>query len=122
MTTIDRSNPTRARFWTMLPDGWARLSLRDGESLSHRVGGPTDEGHCWTTTVYSRDGSTIQIDENTYSRDCDGSHLSDWSGTCEISDLESHNPSFGPGEGQRVPRWETLDSCSRDFAAEGANY
>lgn len=124
MATIDRSNPTRARFWAMLPNGWARLSLRDGQNLSHRAGGLTDEGSCWTSTVYSRDGSTIQIEEYTRSRDCDGVSSREWSGTCEISELSAHeiDRDYGPGEGQNVPRWETLDEQSRDYSAEAAGY
>ncbi len=119
-----RRNPTTARFWIMLADGWARLSLRDGESLSHCEGGPHEEGYSWTTTVYLRDGSTLTMEEETRSRDCDGSYYGTWSGTCEIALLSSHDlgPDYGPAPGVGVPLWEGLDSAQRDFSAEQAGY
>ena len=116
-----------ARFWVWANGGWVKLSLQDGETLSHDVGYPTDEGyHRESTTWAVRYGHVMRIHE-TEGRDCDGRHSSHTEHRCRIAllaDMVSRREQDNDGEEVRIPRWERIGRrCHvRDYTAEAAGY
>lgn len=118
------TNIISARFWLYHAGDWARLALRDGESLELFEGGPTDEGNCAEWTTYTRDGDVITCEWSRSERDCDGQHSA--SGECEttIDDLTAdpaESCDWGLDRPAR-PQWRAIDSRQRDYSAESAGY
>lgn len=119
--TAHRGGYTQAaRFWTWLNDGWVRVTLYPGESLSWSHGERTDEG-------YSCHGETFAYDERTgdianeytaWGRDCDGPYQSGAARHCHLSQLTADEPD----PGIMAPAWQRGHAWQRDAYAEAAGY
>lgn len=115
-----------ARWWDWVNDGWVKLTLRPGQSLSHQSGGPTDEGYSWSSETWEYDGRQVRNSFLATGRDCDGRHES--GGAC-VAALGQLAVEFRPldwdrpdGDGVMVPHWEREDRYQRDYSAEAAGY
>ncbi len=111
-----------ARFWTSHAGDYARLSLRDGETVELFEGGPTDEGSSSTWTTYRRDGDVITLSSESSGSDCDGRHSSSCECETTIGDLQAAEPIPWNLERPPMPQWRPLGSSQRDYSAEAAGY
>jgi len=109
-----------ARFWTHHKGSLVRISLRDGERLSHSDFEWTDEGTRTTNVRYSRYGCWVEFHTYNRERDCDGVVESDETLVCHVLDLTK-----GPIDENwfMFPAWSPMgDSVYRDHSAEAAGY
>jgi hypothetical protein len=108
---------TTARFWVFCAEGFAKLSLRDGESLRRYVGGSDEEGCSFTETIWEREGINVFRKIYSWGRDCDGPHSSEYTHVCTVYNLAAVTDYDVP-----VPAWEEVESSLRDYFAEAAGY
>jgi hypothetical protein len=124
MTRYDASNPRHeatptARFWTFHRDGWVKLSIRPGASLTALTGGRHDEGFSYTAETFENTGCGVAYQWATWGLDCDGRHESGGGAYCPIPDLTATPAdTFGPAR----PDWQQTRRHQRDHAAEAAGY
>lgn len=78
--------PKLVKFWAYNPETCRpfRACLRDYESISFYVGGKTDEGHSQKWIQITREDDRLLYEETSQGSDCDGSHSTEWLGTCPI--------------------------------------
>ncbi len=108
-----------ARFWIWWNDGWCKLTLRPGQSVTMYTGKPTDEGFSCEAQTYEYDGETVASEINTWGADCDGRH--EWHGesSCTLEGLHGiEGDEYGPDR----PDWQRGRSSQRDQYAELAGY
>lgn len=125
-----RIDPTRnARFWVWGPDGWVKLTLKPGQSLTHKSGGPHEEGWSYTDITWQHQGTYLATDQVTNSRDCDGRLDRYWEATATKLEpyYDHHDPKTneyqqsGTLVGDR-PVWEEESASQRDHTAEAMGY
>lgn len=126
LPTSNKHTILTARFWVWHHDGFVRISLRDGDSLTACDSRATDEGYSATVTTWSRDGDTIISEWSSRGRDCDGDHGYDSTVTCNIAEL-AVNDQFADGDefGQPIlqtPNWQKENARQYDRNAELAGY
>lgn len=92
-----------ARFWEWINNGWVKITLRPGQSLSHSKYSTDEEGYSAELTSWIHDGDEIRREWNTSARDCDGQISRNGSEVCPISRLAS------------VPAMLSDESDSRDY-------
>lgn len=124
-----RQNPPNARFWVYWNDSWARLTLRPGESITLRAGGPTEEGRFYSEETYTHDGDSLRLEWYSDATDCDGRLERSGESVAPIDRLNCREvETWKDGELVRdyffplLPEWETGSTSQRDHAAESAGY
>lgn len=126
-----------ARFWVFENDGWIKLTLKPGQSLTWSHGGRDEEGYSWTGERWTFDGLLV-INESSYDgRDCDGRISRETVLTCPVGFLQGK-----PAEAARLvtfgqedpwsfevwepmpprPEWERARASQRDYSAEAMGY
>lgn len=109
---------SQVRFWHFVNDGPVLLKLRQGQTLAHVEGGPTDEGYSYTAVQFEFDGATVIRRETTRAQDCDGRIDRCSDAICPVVDLAAG----GDLDGVRYPAWQWADSSQRDYSAEAMGY
>jgi len=109
-----------ARFWTYANGSFAKITLSEGQVISHTSGGDCDEGYHWESNRWRLESGFVVRDIDTRSRDCDGRHSSATTLVCPVELLTA----TAPDEYREVPtpQWEEADSEQRDYTAEAAGY
>lgn len=112
-----------ARFWTWENNGWVKLTLKPGESLTHATCGPTDEGYFRESSTWSYEDDIITCDYHSFERDCDGPMERNVMLECNVANLASI-PECNDEYGYNPPRpdWEKVNSRQRDYYAESMGY
>jgi hypothetical protein len=110
-----------ARFWIFHRDGWVKLTLAPGASLSFSYGGATDEGWSRHSETLSHDGSGIVSEACEDGVDCDGRLTRYGVYRCALDKLASRDCSLSDAPGL-LPEWESISSRQRDEYAESMNY
>lgn len=102
---------------------FVRLSLRDGESLSHWQSQPDDEGYHSRASVWRREGGAIHQEITIDGRDCDGRHSYYYDAVCPV-ERATARPHVSPGSigMPGLPAWESVSESQRDYTAEAAGY
>ncbi len=116
--------PRNARFWIWWADGWVKLTLRPGQSLSFGYRGPSDEGWHSHGETYSHEGDRVTSNITTDGRDCDGRFQTFDDFVCQLDQLaarEVWNMQDDRLE-RRAPAWIALESYQRDHSAEAMGY
>lgn len=131
MTRYDASNPRHeatptARFWDWCGDGWVKLCIRPGATLTRTTGGPHDEGYSYTAEEWTNVGVGVIRTRETWGRDCDGRYEDGTTAFCPMTHLAAR-PMDGPDSpsgnaGISVPEWTYTAEHRRDHAAEAAGY
>lgn len=129
-----------ARFWVWANDGWVKLALRNGQTLTHSISGPTDEGYFSQEETWSRDGDHVFRSMDERSRDCDGPHelhVECVFGLSELGSRDMHSeeqqraamwgedpkqPQFNENIDIYTPEWTRVSSSQRDAYAEAMGY
>jgi len=96
------------------PRGFAMI---EGESVTLREGGPSEEGYEYVETTYEHVGDGIRREEHFRSRDCDGLLERTTVSFCPLDRLAAHEI-----EGFRYPEWTVVTRDQRDHAAEAMGY
>jgi hypothetical protein len=108
-----------ARFWHW-HTGLVKIKIRDGQTVHHSHGGPTDEGYHWEACSYTFDGHTVTCEWSTDSRDCDGRMTRGGITQCDVERLAQGY--VDDEAGVTFPAWEDVSHGQRDYAAEAAGY
>lgn len=125
-----------ARLWHYVSGaGYVKLTMRPGESITIRSGGPTDEGYSYTEETYDYDveAGTVTLTTDTRARDCDGPLDTLHVCSCpidqlharsmaEVFDAESWPEEHKAAQGIYTPNWQRLSASQRDYYAESMNY
>jgi hypothetical protein len=106
-----------ARFWVWHGEGYVKLTLKPGQSLSVSRGGPTDEGYYYRSTTWTHEGETVERADYSEASDCDGRLDSHCTCVCPIEKLREPSDISVP-----LPEWERVNAGQRDYAAEAAGY
>lgn len=120
-----------ARFWYYVNDSWVKITLREGQALTHNTGGPTDEGYSYSSQTWTHTGAGVMLEWCCEARDCDGRFDRAGDSFCPLDSLASRvleryddatgedvpDPTCPP-----VPEWKPGDSYQRDYSAEAAGY
>lgn len=124
--------PPNIRFWVHANEGLCKLTLKPGQTLSHRQGGPTDEGWSWCgqTWEYDEHEGLVKHSITTEAQDCDGRHGDYRDFECRIEHLAVYQATLWddllgqPVEvpGVRLPKWEKAGASQYDQYAEMAGY
>jgi hypothetical protein len=77
----------RARFWTYINHGMVKLTLSEGQSISHRKCESHDEGHSWSSVTYSLEDNVVYRDWGNGGTDCDGPISQCGMDMCPIAEL-----------------------------------
>ena len=112
--------PKQVKFWVYITCP-VRITLREGQTLTHGHGVPTDEGHSWTRETWHFDGETVHATTETDACDCDG-RTSHYATACfAVADaangfVEQEEPFIA------YPAWQVGQSSQRDYSAEAMGY
>ena len=106
------------RFWVYFNRGFVKLSLREGEALTHFRAWDNGEGVSAETNIFSHDSGMITWACHGVWRDCDGPGES-YSAyeSRDLQGFESSNPKAPP-----LPKWQEKRAFQRDIYAENAGY
>ncbi|MDE2103991.1 MAG: hypothetical protein KGL39_42535 [Patescibacteria group bacterium] len=112
-------------YWHSAGDGWVKLTLRPGQILTIRSGGPTDEGYSFSADTFEHCGDRVTVEYFTEGRDCDG--RSSWHCECEcpLDQLAAEDKtceSMPESKGIMAPAWQRVRAGQRDYAAEAMGY
>jgi len=108
-----------AEFWIGVGLGMMKARLFPNDELQITEGGPTDEGHDWTRTVYRNTGQEIEMFVDRDARDCDGSLRVFRQYSCPVEKLESVHNEY---TGLMMPDWEQECHHRSDLFAESMGY
>lgn len=115
----------RARFWTWENNGWVKITLAPGKSLTFRSYSRDEEGYSSESTRWTHEGTHVRMEWGMRGRDCDGGISRGGTLDCQLSMLAA-KPAYDDGtEGFRpvgIPEWEEVDRHQRDEQAELAGY
>lgn len=133
--SFDNKTQQNARFWTLCNGGWVKITLRPGQTLTHFVGGPTDEGWHMDSESWSHDGEYIERVCISDGSDCDGRLTRSTVLRADINTLAEipckeyktvYYPGFCRDEpvecGFSRPDWYEVDSSQYDQFAQAMNY
>jgi hypothetical protein len=110
----------RLVFWHN--DGWVKLTLKPGQRVELKSGGPTDEGYSYTYEVYEYIGDKIFYEYVNEACDCDGPLSRFGQYECDIiQSKDEERDEFGNLLRHR-PQWNRLSCRQRDAYAEAMNY
>lgn len=70
--TVLLDGPRNARLWIWENDGWVKLTLKPGQSLSWGKSERSDEGYSWRANRWTHDGDGVRNEWGHGGRDCDG--------------------------------------------------
>jgi hypothetical protein len=111
-------NTRNARFWVFVNDGPVKLTLTDGQTLTHGGFCRHEEGwSSWSTSWEYEHNIVIRVDE-TDGYDCDGRLSTHTKCGCCVEDLHMG----ATMDGTTYPAWLTIGSSQRDYTAEAAGY
>jgi len=115
-----------ARFWTWENDGWVKLTLRPGQSLTYVAGGTHDEGWSRDYTEWRHDGNVVVCEYESDGADCDGRFQHGGVLECSLDSLATV-PAYEGGTFAGVvitrPDWQKAGfDWQRDHTAEAAGY
>lgn len=109
-----------ARFWVWHGDGWVKLTLRHGQTLSTYRGGSHSEG-CWSEFCsWTHEGDGVRYEHATDGTDCDGRLSSGAKAFCPLGQLKALESCEASGIFR--PFWKWGQSSQRDYAAEACGY
>lgn len=118
-----------ARFWQWHNNGWVKITLRPGQSLSTADCRQTDEGFCSEYNRWALEDGIVTSEYSQESRDCDGRHSYSCSVECPVgllrdTELCSDDPIDYHDDGSKyfTPSWVKIGSGQRDHAAEAMGY
>lgn len=114
------AHPPAVRFWTWINDDLARLTLQDGQTLTHRTGYSDEEGYSRTVESWTYEDGIVKREIGRDSTDCDGRHSYYQQDFCEPADLAGAEA--WERDGMRVPAWSQASQSQRDHSAEAAGY
>lgn len=118
----------RVRLWVHYKDSYVKITLKDGEEVTFRDGGPTDEGYDYSTYSYQyfREEGKVYSSIERNARDCDG-RLDTFHDFCfDVNNYKTQSAFIDwDSEGEciyddsiQLPEWEKIRSSQRDqFAA-----
>lgn len=81
-----------ARFWVWRNDGWVKLTLKAGQSLSWGKNERTDEGHSWESDRWAHVGAGVLNEWANGGSDCDGPISRAGASSCRLGDLQTNTP------------------------------
>jgi hypothetical protein len=110
--------PKVVRFWVWHTDGYVRLTVRNGQSLTWVSRGPTDEGWSERGEIWRYDDGVLVNESWTDGRDCDGRFATGDEFMCPWTDLAAHVTPDKVG----TPKWTRLRAGQRDYSAEAMGY
>lgn len=116
-----------ARFWVYVNSGWVKVTLRYGDTIEHREGGPTEEGYHVCHMWWTHNGMWVRRNVDHDARDCDGRYMrrhEDFASLVELGELPL-DPDLSSAEDLKDvsrPRWQGEESFYRDHTAEAAGY
>ena len=113
------------RFWVYWKDGWVRLTLAPGQTLSCFEGGPDEEGWWSNEQEYSYDDAIdgVYRTQTVDGSDCDGRLTNTDEFYCGTDNLGADARLVGvPREIIRVPIWERIGGRVFDANAVAAGY
>lgn len=113
-----RQDQPNFRFWAWVNGGWVKLSLLPREALSHREGGPCEEGYDVTWTTWEHEGTGVFRSTFRDARDCDGRITREYDDFADAGSLAA----VRADDGTMRPDWHELECQSRDYAAEAMGY
>lgn len=112
-----------ARFWVYWNQGWAKLTVRPGETLHLYRGGATDEGFYRRSESYYIQGDLLYCDHDSFESDCDGRHGYNSTHVCPLDRLAAKAPEdYMPAGAPHTPKWTSESEWQRDHFAESMNY
>lgn len=108
------------RFFAFI-NGAVKLTLREGQSLSHVTGGPTDEGYCYSHLTWEFDGEFVTMEADCRAQDCDGRLDTHSTARCPVGKLKA---GYVEDDDATVayPAWEDHRTSQRDYSAEAMGY
>lgn len=107
-----------ARFWVWgAGDAMVKLTIRPGESLSHRRTWDNGEGWSSEAETWSHEGDHIERERYASGTDCDGRHSSHYEDVCPLRRLGEIEHG-----GVRWPAWSMRRASQRDYSAEAMGY
>lgn len=110
-----------ARFWTWVNDGFVKITLTPGQSLTHESGGPTEEGWWYSSTTWeTHDDEHIRRKWSSEARDCDGRMDRYGDDICHVNELMFHDAYSDPTI--QLPNWVEERAYQRDHTAESMGY
>lgn len=122
MSLVYLLNGPPARFWVHHADGFVRLRIRPGESLSHGFSEATEEGYHCDSVTWTHEGDHISRSWATRSQDCDGRCDRFGDDVCPLAELAAHDPYYPDDPIIKLPNWQDERSSQRDYAAEAMGY
>jgi hypothetical protein len=115
----ERSMTKTAKFWTYVNEP-TKIKLREGQSLTHVSGGPTDEGYSYEVRTWTFDGEFVVVEGAVKAQDCDGRLDTFIKARCHVSKLRG---GYVDREASIVyPVWQAVESSHRDYSAEAMGY
>lgn len=109
------------RFWVFVNDGFVRIALRPGQTLSHCSYQTTDEGWSSEAETWEHTGTHIRRELYRDGVDCDGRLSSEQADECHVNDLAGLEV-MGEPTWPRLPVWKERTYSQRDYSAEAMNY
>lgn len=114
---------SNARFWVWVGSGPVKLTLRDGERITHARFKTDEEGWSRLEQAWAFDGSVVTWEQALMARDCDG-RIDRYSVVeCPLERLRAIECSveYHKDTGN-WPVWKNVDYSQRDYQAEAAGY
>lgn len=108
------------RFWHFSHRGESiKIKLRQGQSVRHHFGEPTDEGYRSESQQWTFDGDRVIVEWHADGRDCDGRLESFGESFFFASEVDA---GYQDESGIKFPRWQELAHGQRDHSAEAMGY
>jgi hypothetical protein len=111
-------NGDRARFW-VFGNGWTKLTLSPGQSLSTSEHYGTDEGWTASSQTWTHRGNHVELEWTSDGVDCDGRLSASGNAICMLGNLRTR---LSMDEKHYLPDWIHEDHQRRDYRAEAAGY
>ena len=112
-----------ARFWHWFNDGWVKLTLHPGESLSWGWFRRDSEGWTRYNVTWSYDGLVVSRRSMDEGRDCDGRLDRYGEDQCSRDRLNGRLViDRSPGDPLFRPDWQPVEFVQRDYSAEAMGY
>lgn len=123
-------NTPNARFWhwsTGHTDGWVKITLKPGQSLSWHESHRTDEGYSFQAYTWTHDGDSVTRKWLDGGRDCDGPIQRTGTDSCPLNKLAECQPVYEPEmhDDKAIcrPDWQEAEPTQiNDLYAQLSNY